>query len=113
MSIYDIIVSMCHDIIHDLYDIMSLDTDIICYIIGYIPVRPEIWSGQVLAALLGTCPIASQCRTPAIKRCPVRSRPLLTIPFPIAGRWAAAAPARCCPRPRAGAARGFDCKIGS
>ena len=47
----------------------------------------------------------------AIKRCPVRSRPLLTIPFPIAGRWAA--PARCCPRPRAGAARGFDCKIGS
>ena len=24
---------------------MSLDTDIICYIIGYIPVRPEIWSG--------------------------------------------------------------------
>ena len=63
MSIYDIIVSMCHDIIHDLYDIMSMDTDIICYIIGYIPVRPEIWSGQVLAALLGTCPIASQCRT--------------------------------------------------
>ena len=63
MSIYDIIVSMCHDIIHDLYDIMSLDTDIICYVIGYIPVRPEIWSGQVLAALLGTCPIASQCRT--------------------------------------------------
>ena len=46
MSIYDIIVSMCHDIIHDLYDIMSLDTDIICYIIGYIPVQPEIWSGQ-------------------------------------------------------------------
>ena len=40
-----------------------MDTDIICYIIGYIPVRPEIWSGQVLAALLGTCPIASQCRT--------------------------------------------------
>ena len=63
MSIYDIIVSMCHDIIHDLNDIMSSDTDIVCYIIGYIPVRPEIWSGQVLAALLGTCPIASQCRT--------------------------------------------------
>ena len=41
MSIYDIIVSMCHDIIHDLYDIMSLDTDIICYIIGYTRSGPK------------------------------------------------------------------------
>ena len=47
-------ISYCHDIIHD---IMSLDTDIICYIIGYIPVRPEIWSGA------GSLPL---CWAPAL-----------------------------------------------
>ena len=36
---------------------MSLDTDIICYIIGYIPVRPEIWSGA------GSLPL---CWAPAL-----------------------------------------------
>jgi hypothetical protein len=36
---------------------MSLDTDIMCYIICYIPVRPEIWSGA------GSLPL---CWAPAL-----------------------------------------------
>ena len=88
-----------------MHDIMHWHSDILSYIIAYIPILPEIWSGWILPALPGVCPIAFPVLS-AIKRCPVRSA-AFCYSAPIADSCQRPA------HPPAGAARGFECKIGS
>ena len=65
-------ISYDDDIMYCVYDIIHWQYDILCYIMAYMPIRPEIWAGWVLAARPGVCPIAFPVLS-AIKRCPVRS----------------------------------------
>ena len=78
---------------------MSRDTDITCYIIGYIPVRPEIWSGA------GSLPLcwAPALLLPSVVRYQALPGTVCCFPFLSELRRGRPYPpprARCCPRIR-------------